>query len=1104
MILNQNFKLQSQTFGNGALDADGNFYQSVIIGNQEWLASNIRATKFSNGDSIVHAINSWGVNGWASMSAPAWCWFSNDSVYEIPYGKLYNGYVVNDPRNICPVGWHVPNNEDWLTLENFAGGSDFAGGKLKIEGLDYWIAPNAGATDEYGYSAVGAEYRNNIGSFEPNIYAKVNSLFWTSTQINQGSNYAKRFSAGYTWISTESHGITHGFSVRCMRAANNDCGIIINDDSICQGQQVTLNANINSDTITAFSIGDTGPAGGVIFYDKGNNNNGWRYLEAATSDLDQATWGCNGVVLQNTNGIAIGTGLENTNNIVAQCAENSIAAKLCFDFTSNGYDDWFLPSRDELFQLYSNRTMVGGFNPSGYWTSTQQPVPFPLPDYAYFQSFEDVPVCCNGLYNTGKNQLLRVRPIRRVSELSIPTYLWSTGETTPSITVSPIETTTYTLTVTQGSETCTDQVSVTVLPSPTVEISSNSPLIEGATLQLNATSNPGSTFFWTGPNNFNSTEQNPIVTNTNALNSGIYAVTPTLNGCLGETVSINAEIIPSGNLLTLYMDTVPGINGQETLVNMRVRNFTNILSAQFTLQFDPTVASYSGFTNPAIASINGNSFGQTQIANGVLTFAWSQPNVTPVTLSDGTVLFTLRFQVAGIGGTFTPIQFVNSPTPLEFVDQSFIPLSSWAVNPGRIEVLNLSSISGSLNLPNGVGIRSATISASGFSDESVQSAINGTYSINLPEGQLYTISPSKGNDTLVANGITTLDVILIQRHILGTLLLNSPYKIIAGDVNLSGTVTSADINLINAIILANINQYPSGLFWSFVPDDYIFSSPNNPFPFPSSRNYPSISGAVNEDYFGVKLGDVNYSYNNALARLSAATDSVSLYIENKTVQEESTINVPIRVKNFSNMAGFQLALEWNPQVLSFNEVNSNNGGLAVNVGATQSTSGLLNINWIDPNSSVATIEEDSSLFVITFDVIGAVGTNSAINIVSSPTAPIELINENLEVAAYGILNGNIEVNIPSSTQKMLDNQFKIYPNPVNDNIQISCEACLHIENYTMSLFNSIGQIVYQIENKSFPTTFSIDNSLSNGLYFFVIEDRKTSLRTVKRVQIIKQ
>jgi hypothetical protein len=101
-----------------------------------------------------------------------------------------------------------------------------------------------------------------------------------------------------------------------------------------------------------------------------------------------------------------------------------------------------------------------------------------------------------------------------------------------------------------------------------------------------------------------------------------------------------------------------------------VRNFTNVLSAQFTLQFDPSVVSYLGFTNPAIASINGNSFGQTQIANGVLTFAWSQPNVTPVTLSDGTVLFTLRFQVAGIGGTFTPIQFVNSPTPLEFVDQS--------------------------------------------------------------------------------------------------------------------------------------------------------------------------------------------------------------------------------------------------------------------------------------------------------------------------------------------------------------------------------------------------------------------------------------------------
>lgn len=686
--------------------------------------------------------------------------------------------------------------------------------------------------------------------------------------------------------------------------------------------------------------------------------------------------------------------------------------------------------------------------------------------------------------------------------LGAPTsYLWSTGETTPSITVSPSETTTYTLTVTQGSQTCTDQVTVTVIPSPTVELTTNSPVIAGANLQLNASSTPGTTFQWTGPNNFTSTEQNPVVTNSNAFNAGTYSVTPTLNGCQGVTVSTNVQIIPSDNVLTLYMDTVPGINGQETLVNMRVRNFTNMLSAQFTLQFDPSVVSYLGFTNPAVSSITGNSFGQIQIANGILTFAWSQPNVIPVSLSDGTVLFSLRFQAVGIGGTSTPVQFVNTPTPLEFVDQSFIPLNSWIVNPGRIEILNLTTISGSLTLPNGVGIRSATISASGFSNQSTQSALDGSYSINLAEGQSYSITPSKGNDTLVANGITTLDAILIQRHILGTLLLNSPYKIIAADVNLSGTITSADINLINALILANINQYPSGLFWSFVPDDYSFPNPVNPFPFPSSRNYPSLSGTVNENYIGVKLGDVNYTYNNALARLSAVTDSVSLYIEDQVVQEGSTINVPVKVKNFNNMAGFQLALEWDPQVISFNGVNSNNGGLAVNIGATQANSGLLNINWIEPNSSVATIQDDSALFVITFEVIGEVGTNSAINIVSSPTAPIELINEILEVADYGIENGNILVNIPSGITNYFENTITVFPNPASNFIQINCESCIQENKYTVHLYNSIGQLAHKQEIVSFPASISIENSMSTGLYFLMIEERESGSRFVKKVQI---
>jgi len=551
------------------------------------------------------------------------------------------------------------------------------------------------------------------------------------------------------------------------------------------------------------------------------------------------------------------------------------------------------------------------------------------------------------------------------------------------------------------------------------------------------------------------------------------------------------------------MDTVPGINSQETLVRMRVKNFNNMLSAQFTLQFDPEIAAYIGFTETGIQSITGISFGQSQISNGILTFAWNQPDVTPVTLTDGTTLFALRFQVIGDGGSHSPIQFINDPTPLEFVDQSFLPLNSWIVNPGRIDVLNLSNLSGNLRLPNGVGVRSATIAATGYSNESVQSDLDGNYSINLPEGEQYSITPSKGNDTIVANGITTLDVLLIQRHILGTLLLNSPYKIIAADVNLTATVTSADINLINALILANISEYPSGQFWSFIPDDYTFSSASNPFPFPSSRNYPNITEITNEDYFGVKLGDVNYTYNNSLARLSAATDSVNLYIENQNVQEESTIKVPVRVKNYNNMAGFQLALEWDPQVLTFENVNLADGGLDVNTGISQIDNGLLNVNWIEPNASTASIEEDSALFVITFNVIGALGSNSIVNIISSLTAPIELINEELEVTAFSIQGATISVTAPSSINYSNNDLFRIYPNPTNQYINLDCENCPENEGFNINIHNMLGQVVYYNHFQSLPTQLELNEVFNSGIYYISIQFEKSGKSVTRKLQVYK-
>jgi hypothetical protein len=127
-----------------------------------------------------------------------------------------------------------------------------------------------------------------------------------------------------------------------------------------------------------YTIGSTGPAGGKVFYDKGSYSDGWRYLEAAPADESGTyVWGGYGTSVSGTSQ-AIGTGKANTEAIVAKygnaepyAGKTDYAAKVCSDKTLNGYSDWFLPSWDELYEMYRQRNSIGGFVSSWYWSSSQ-------------------------------------------------------------------------------------------------------------------------------------------------------------------------------------------------------------------------------------------------------------------------------------------------------------------------------------------------------------------------------------------------------------------------------------------------------------------------------------------------------------------------------------------------------------------------------------------------------------------------------------------------------------------------------------------------------------------------------------------------------------
>jgi hypothetical protein len=146
---------------------------------------------------------------------------------------------------------------------------------------------------------------------------------------------------------------------------------------------------------SAYKIGDTGPAGGIVFYDKGNNSGGWRYLEAAPASVEfTATWDPPGRRFdrRGSDDVALGKGLDNTKAIVAFFSQNGggfgSAAWDCNDLVVNGFDDWFLPSLTELSYIYGNlhRKGLGDFSGNRYWSSTRHESD---DDYAYYINFQD-------------------------------------------------------------------------------------------------------------------------------------------------------------------------------------------------------------------------------------------------------------------------------------------------------------------------------------------------------------------------------------------------------------------------------------------------------------------------------------------------------------------------------------------------------------------------------------------------------------------------------------------------------------------------------------------------------------------------------------------
>jgi uncharacterized protein (TIGR02145 family) len=193
------------------IDIDGHIYKTVIVEQQIWMAENLKATHFSNGDSIPDVKDS---TTWKILNSAACCIYDNDLINVQTYGRLYNWYATADDRKICPLGWHIPSDNEWFNLADFLGGIDHAGGQLKEVGIAHWSNPNMGATNEVGFTALPGGGRDMGGMYK---YIKSNGGWWSSTEKDTGSAFLWSMYYSNTSLIHKDFYKKDGFSVRCVK-----------------------------------------------------------------------------------------------------------------------------------------------------------------------------------------------------------------------------------------------------------------------------------------------------------------------------------------------------------------------------------------------------------------------------------------------------------------------------------------------------------------------------------------------------------------------------------------------------------------------------------------------------------------------------------------------------------------------------------------------------------------------------------------------------------------------------------------------------------------------------------------------------------------------
>ncbi len=329
----------------------------------------------------------------------------------------------------------------------------------------------------------------------------------------------------------------------------------------------------------------------------------------------------------------------------------------------------------------------------------------------------------------------------------------------------------------------------------------------------------------------------------------------------------------------------------------------------------------------------------------------------------------------------------------------------------------------------------------------------------------YTVKPGRNDDH--KNGVSTLDLVGIQKHLLGLKPFTSPYKLIAADANNSESVSALDLVEIRKLILGLYVEFPKNTSWRFVDANFEFDDPSSPWPFAESIELES-GMSLNEDFVGIKVGDVNgtVAANASQITTRGARHVLDLILDDRDVKAGDQVEIPVYGMNFEEMVGFQMTLE--TKGLTFTGVES--GAINMPSDYVAAHDGAITMSWANLSalSEPVSIRHDAALFTLHFTATTD-GSLSTMLAATSRITAAEAYRSSLVPDPVGVENDEEILDIALQFVKLGTGirvvEYALYqnePNPFSDQTLIGFELPEAMPA-TMIIYDLHGRVVFKQE-----------------------------------------